>query len=443
MRGASLAALAGTAAAAANTSLLLGAYATNWAQYHAAPYSWQPSMLSPIVPMLDEVNYAFIYFCPPPGTTPMPYWALPPYGSCSDATAYQLMSVDPHDAGFLATITGFKSTNPSLKLILSVGGWNFPSAYFSQMAATATSRATFIQSAAQWMQQYGADGVELDWEEPCSPPRSDPVEITCTDFQTVADAGGSCPQDTANIVSLFRELRAALGPSAIITVASQAARALEKEMAVSQLAAFVTRFHVMSYDYAVSDVTAVNGTSPNAPLYTPPDAPVQMSVNDTVVSYLQAGVPASKIMVGVALYGHTWYVPGLAGTAWQRYGQTPQIQGQCCGPFASTYGAKPGLGASQCGTMMYSELVAALGSGGAAATYYSNETACDIAYFSAQGADGYTAPGTWVTYNGPQSVAAIAAYAKDLGLAGVFTFDASMDTAAYELTNAIAAQLKA
>jgi len=45
----------------------------------------------------------------------MPYWALPPYGSCTDATAFQLMSVEPHDAGFLQTINGYKASNPNLK----------------------------------------------------------------------------------------------------------------------------------------------------------------------------------------------------------------------------------------------------------------------------------------------------------------------------------------
>ena len=58
------------------------------------------------------------------------------------------------------------------------------------------------------------------------------------------DAGGSCPEDTLNIVTLFAEMRAAM-PGKIISIASQASRALEQKMDISDLAPHVDRFHVM------------------------------------------------------------------------------------------------------------------------------------------------------------------------------------------------------
>ena len=156
-----------------------------------APYSYTADNLQPLASHLQEINYAFLYFCPPPGTNPLPYWAQPPFGSCTDATAFQLMSVEPSDAAFLKTITGYRAQNPGLSVMLSIGGWNFFSSYWSAMAATPTTRATFIQSCKDWLSQTGADGIDVDWEYPCSPARTDPVEITCTDVS--GPLVGNCP----------------------------------------------------------------------------------------------------------------------------------------------------------------------------------------------------------------------------------------------------------
>ena len=50
-------------------------------------------------------------------------------------------------------------------------------------------------------------------------------------------------------------------------------------------------------------------------------------------------------------------------------------------------------------------------------------------FFPTAGADGgYTAAGTWISYNGPAPVKAIAEYATAQGLHGVFAFDANQDT---------------
>jgi chitinase len=291
------------------------------------------------------------------------------------------------------------------------------------MAATPATRAIFVASVKAWIAQYSLDGVDIDWEYPCSSPRSDPVEISCTDFDTVNDAGGSCPQDTANIVSLFTDLRASLGAGARITVASQAAKPLEIEMAIAALDPLVDGFHLMTYDYAVSDITGAVALSPNAPLYTP-TAPntVAMSVSYTVQNYLAAGIEPSKISVGIAMYGHTYYAPGLAN--WSGFGAPAQSSGFCCGPLKPTMGGQPGPAAGQCGTYMYSEIVASLPANAA----YDNETQSDIAYFPTEGGDAYTPAGTWITFTSPRSATAIAQYAAGLNLGSVFTFDSSMDT---------------
>jgi len=390
---------------------------------------------------VDQIYYSFIYFCPPAGTNPMPYWAVAPYGSCTDSSQYTLMSVEPADASYIPTIVNYKSQNPNLKVILSVGGWNFPSSYFSKMVSSAANRQIFINSCVQWLQQYKCDGIDLDWEYPCSAPRNDEVEISCTQFREVDDAGGVCPDDTTNIVSLVADMRAAFGSKYLITIASQAAKSNEDKMNVAGLASYIDAMHVMTYDYTVSDLPGPEGAmmSPNAPLFTPPSPALQMSIASTIQDYINAGVPRNKLMPGIPFYGHTWYAPNLIGTNnWQKFGNNGQIQGACCGPFQQTYGGKYGKGSLQCGLYMYSEVQAAQ-----PMTYYDTTTQSMIGFLNTMSVDGWTTAGTWLTYNDNTSVSAITQWAKTNGLGGVFIFDTSMDSMSgsqftYQLMNTIA-----
>ena len=52
----------------------------------------------------------------------------------------------------------------------------------------------------------------------------------------------------------MRAYFAGLGEGAIISLASQAARALADEMDLKAVSEYIDIWHVMSYDYAVSDV---------------------------------------------------------------------------------------------------------------------------------------------------------------------------------------------
>jgi len=403
--------------------VLFNAYFADWAKYHDGVYKHEAEDVGPIAGKIDHLMHSFSYFCPPAGTSPMPYWAMAPYGSCTDATEYQLMSVDKSDGPAMSTFNGFKSKGLK-KVLMSVGGWNFPSHYFSQMVKTKASRAKFITSALAWINKFNADGIDLDWEYPCSPAREDPVKISCTKFRTVHDAGGSCPADKNNLPLLIKEMRAAFGKDKMITIASQAAEKNWVNMNLKEVTPYLDYWHIMTYDYTVSDVTGSPYTGPNCPLYNPKKQKgvSEWSIDYSVKGYLAAGVPKNKIVVGVPFYGHTWYAPGTSD--WKHFGVKAQIQGQCCGTFGSTYGGKFGKASQQCGSYMYSEIIAAKPT-----NYYDATTASDIGFWPSAGADsGYTAAGTWVSYNGPKSLSTITEYVMDQGLAGIFIFDTSMDT---------------
>lgn len=61
-----------------------------------------------------------------------------------------------------------KEKNSSLKVLLSIGGADAPSQTFSQIAGDAGKRAAMVGSARWFMETYGFDGVDLDWEIPGS-----------------------------------------------------------------------------------------------------------------------------------------------------------------------------------------------------------------------------------------------------------------------------------
>nr|CAD7429086.1 unnamed protein product [Timema monikensis] len=59
-----------------------------------------------------------------------------------------------------------KQQNPNLKTLIAVGGGSAGSAIFSQVFNSAALRATFVDSAANFVQQNGFNGLDVDWEFP-------------------------------------------------------------------------------------------------------------------------------------------------------------------------------------------------------------------------------------------------------------------------------------
>lgn len=67
--------------------------------------------------------------------------------------------------------TSLKTNYANLETWISVGGWSFSDpgstqTAWSNMASTSSNRASFISQLLQFVQTYGFDGVDLDWEYP-------------------------------------------------------------------------------------------------------------------------------------------------------------------------------------------------------------------------------------------------------------------------------------
>lgn len=104
--------------------------------------------------------------------------------------------------GRLSEITALKQKAPHLKVLLSVGGWE--SGRFSEMAANEQYRLLFANDCRRAIEQFHLDGIDIDWEYPTS-----------------SAAGiSSSPDDTQNYTLLMRDLRKAIGPDKLLTLAS-------------------------------------------------------------------------------------------------------------------------------------------------------------------------------------------------------------------------------
>lgn len=200
-----------------------------------------------------------------------------------------------HDGANLKVLTGLRQKNPSLTVLVSVGGWLW-SGGFSDMALTPASRAAFIESAVAYIARYNLDGLDIDWEYPA-----------------IAGAKGHRfrPQDTQNYTALLRELRARfnreekhLHRHLYITIAVGSSSNFIAHTEMSKVQRYVDTVNLMAYDYYEPSDGLTTGN--HAPLHTDPADPKAISADRSVREFEKAGVPASKLVLGVPFYGHVW-----------------------------------------------------------------------------------------------------------------------------------------
>jgi chitinase len=199
-----------------------------------------------------------------------------------------------HDAENFAALNSLKHDNPSLTVLVSVGGWTW-SGDFSDMALTRKSRNLFIESAVKFVQKYSLDGLDIDWEYP----------------GIAGNNNRFRPEDRRNYTLLLRELRKRfdreekrLGRLLITSIATGASTDFLEHTEMAKVQRYVDTINLMSYDYYVPVWDKTTGH--HSPLFTNPADPKKISADRTVHEYESAGVLANKIVLGVPFYGKSW-----------------------------------------------------------------------------------------------------------------------------------------
>jgi chitinase len=199
-----------------------------------------------------------------------------------------------HDAENLAYLVSLKKENPSLTVLVSVGGWLW-STNFSDISLTSQSRAVFIQSVLEFLSTYKLDGLDIDWEYPGLPGAGHPYRN----------------EDKENFTLLLKELRARFtqetartGKHLYLTIAAGANPDFLAHTEMGKASQYLDTINLMCYDYYEDSTDAITGN--HAPLFTDPTDPKKVSAADSVAAFEKAGVPASKLILGVPFYGREW-----------------------------------------------------------------------------------------------------------------------------------------
>ena len=199
-----------------------------------------------------------------------------------------------HDPENFAYLNALKGTNPSLKVLVSVGGWLW-STNFSDVSLNAKSRAKFTQSVMDFLTRYQLDGLDIDWEYPGMAGSGHPFRA----------------EDKQNFTQLLKELRRRFDLEEkkthrrlYLTIAAGSSDEFLAHTEMAEVQKFLDTVNLMAYDYYEPGSEATTGH--HAPLYTSTKDPEHVSADASVQAFEKAGVPAAKLLLGVPFYGHVW-----------------------------------------------------------------------------------------------------------------------------------------
>ncbi|MDR7091599.1 glycoside hydrolase family 18 protein [Cellvibrio fibrivorans] len=198
----------------------------------------------------------------------------------------QLSFDSDKDKQALQRLVALKKQYPQLKVMLSLGGWGGCETC-SDIFNTVENHKVFAQSTLAIIEEYQADGIDLDWEYP-----------------TIAGFPGHkyATYDRANFTALIQELRAVFGSRYELSFAAGGFDSfLETAVDWDAIMPLLDNVNLMSYDI-------VNGATPHTGHHTALySTPQQKDSTDNAVQFLlRKGVAPEKIIIGTAFYARVW-----------------------------------------------------------------------------------------------------------------------------------------
>ncbi|OJZ80610.1 glycoside hydrolase family 18 protein [Aspergillus luchuensis CBS 106.47] len=371
------------------TLLLLSQYATALRQRRRLSHTMRVGTLSvPVTPCrqrisqlaVTHINFAFLYI---------------------DPDLYTITPMETSQQDLYSRVTALKKRKNDLEVWISIGGWAFNDTgstanTFSELAASKSKQSTFFESLLSFLDKYGFDGVDLDWEYPVD-----------------SDRGGS-DADYENYPTFLANLRSALDSADKgygLTITLPSSYWYLQHFNVAEMAKSVDWFNVMTYDLH-------GGWDAEDPWI---GSVVNAHTNLTeIVSAMDLlwrnDIPPSRVVMGLGFYGRSFTL-----------NDTSCVTAGC--PF-STVG-KAGDCTNSAGTLSFSEIEAILKDPSRHATQtYDATSSVQIVTFDGN---------QWVSYDNWASFQAKLDYASSHCIGGTMVWAVSLDvdgTATNGLTGA-------
>ena len=123
-------------------------YFTNWAGYRQEGGKYKPEDIDPA--LCTHIIYGFATLNPSEGIMQV-------FDSWADT--------DEYGPNLYAKVTAFKKKG--IKVLIGLGGWNDSlGSKYSQLVNNPSARKRFVDRAIAFIEKYGFDGLDLDWEYP-------------------------------------------------------------------------------------------------------------------------------------------------------------------------------------------------------------------------------------------------------------------------------------
>ncbi|XP_038702173.1 class V chitinase CHIT5b-like [Tripterygium wilfordii] len=276
--------------------------------------------------------------------------------------------------------TTLRGKNPRVKTLISIGGGGDDPNLFARMASNARTREVFIKSAIELAREFEFDGLDLDWEFPQDPKQMMDLGILFKEWRSAIQ-----------IEAQMNDRPPLLLTAAVYFSVDFFLSNIYRKYPVDSISRYLDWANPMCYDYHGSWNTSQTGA--HAALYDPKS---NISTSYGLQSWIEAGVPASKLVMGLPLYGRTWKL------------KDPNING--IGAPAA------GVGPGNRGVLTFLQL-----------DHYNGNNSATVVY-DVESVSTYSYVGTsWIGYDDVTSTTTKIGFAKAHGLLGYFFWAVSFD----------------